>query len=269
MTETQETPDPSGQYVQSLARGLSVIRAFSSDHPQMTLSEVARETGLTRATARRFLLTLVEIGYVRTDGRQFALTARVLELGYSYLSGLSLPELAQPHLEHLSADLHESTSASVLDGHDVVYVARVPTRRIMSVGINLGTRFPAYATSMGRVLLSGLKEEELEAYLSTAELRPLTPNTIYDPDALRSAVAHVREQGYASVSEELEVGLRSMAAPVHDRDGRIIAAINVSMQVSPTTDVDEAYLPLLLAAAGRIERDVAAAKPISTLMLRP
>ena len=269
MTETQETPDPSGQYVQSLARGLSVIRAFSSDHPQMTLSEVARETGLTRATARRFLLTLVEIGYVRTDGRQFALTARVLELGYSYLSGLSLPELAQPHLEHLSADLHESTSASVLDGHDVVYVARVPTRRIMSVGINLGTRFPAYATSMGRVLLSGLKEEELEAYLTTAELRPLTPNTIYDPEALRGAVARVREQGYASVKEELEVGLRSMAAPVHDRDGRIIAAINVSMQVSPTTDVDEAYLPLLLAAAGRIERDVAAAKPISTLMLRP
>lgn len=269
MSETQETPDPSGQYVQSLARGLSVIRCFDSERPQMTLSEVARETGLTRATARRFLLTLVEIGYVRTDGRQFALTARVLELGYSYLSGLSLPELAQPHLEALSAELHESTSASVLDGHDVVYVARVPTRRIMSVGINLGTRFPAYATSMGRVLLAGLDTASLDRYLSTANLRPLTPATIHDAGQLRAAIERAARDGYASVSEELEIGLRSIAAPVHDRDGRVIAAINVSTQASGTAQMIESCSQALRRTAGAIERDIAAAKPITSLMLQP
>ena len=146
--------DPSGQYVQSLARGLKVIKAFDVEHSEMTLSDIARRTGLTRATSRRFLLTLLELGYVRTDGRLFSLTARVLELGFSYLSALSLPEIAQPHLEHLAATIHESTSASVLDETDIVYVARVPTRRIMSVRINIGTRFPAFATSMGRVLLA-------------------------------------------------------------------------------------------------------------------
>lgn len=269
MSELQESPDPSGQYVQSLARGLSVIRCFDSEHPQMTLSEVARETGLTRATARRFLLTLVEIGYVRTDGRQFALTARVLELGYSYLSGLSLPELAQPHLEELSAELHESTSASVLDGHDVVYVARVPTRRIMSVGINLGTRFPAYATSMGRVLLAGVDASALEEYLATAELRALTARTVHEPAALRDVIAAARRDGYASVSEELETGLRSIAVPVRDRDGRVIAAINVSTQASGGDDVVALYKPPLQRAAALIERDIAAAKPITALMLRP
>lgn len=269
MSEMPETPDPSGQYVQSLARGLAVIRCFDSERPQMTLSEVARETGLTRATARRFLLTLVEIGYVRTDGRQFALTARVLELGYSYLSGLSLPELAQPHLEALSAELHESTSASVMDGHDVVYVARVPTRRIMSVGINLGTRFPAYATSMGRVLLAGLDATSLDEYLATAEFEPLTASTVHEPEALRRIIAQAARDGYASVSEELEVGLRSIAVPVHNRDGRVIAAINVSTQASGTADVVAAYEPSLTRAAAAIERDIAAAKPITALMLRP
>lgn len=269
MSETQESPDPSGQYVQSLARGLSVIRCFDSGRPQMTLSEVARETGLTRATARRFLLTLVEIGYVRTDGRQFALTARVLELGYSYLSGLSLPELAQPHLEALSAELHESTSASVLDGHDVVYVARVPTRRIMSVGINLGTRFPAYATSMGRVLLAGLDRASLDGYLATAQFEALTPTTVHDPQALRAVIERAGRDGYASVSEELEIGLRSIAAPVRDRDGRVIAAINVSTQASGTADVVDLYAGSLQRTAAAIERDIAAAKPITALMLRP
>ena len=149
-------PQASDQYVQSLARGLAVIRAFDTDHPVMTLTEVAARTGLTRATARRFLHTLVELDYVRTDGKTFALTAKVLQLGYAYLSGLSLPQLAQPHLEELSLKLGESTSAAVLDGTDIAYIARVTTRRIMNVGITVGTRFPAYATSMGRVLLAAL-----------------------------------------------------------------------------------------------------------------
>src|SRR6476469_6668223 len=153
-------------FVQSLERGLAVIRAFDTEHPELTLSDVARETGLTRAAARRFLLTLADLGYVRSDGRLFALTARVLELGYAYLSALSLPEIAEPHLEALVADVRESSSLSVLDGDDIVYVARVPTSRIMRVAINVGTRFPAYATSMGRVQLAGLSDDDLTAYLN-------------------------------------------------------------------------------------------------------
>ncbi|HLU32391.1 MAG TPA: helix-turn-helix domain-containing protein, partial [Natronosporangium sp.] len=143
-------------FVQSLERGLAVIRAFDADHRSLTLSEVAAATGVTRAAARRFLLTLAELGYVRNHGRYFSLTARVLELGYAYLSSLSLPEVAEPHLEALVAQVDESSSLSVLDGTDIVYVARVPVRRIMTVAISVGTRFPAYATSMGRVLLAGL-----------------------------------------------------------------------------------------------------------------
>ena len=168
-------PAASDQYVQSLARGLAVIRAFDTDHPKMTLTEVAARTDLTRATARRFLYTLVELGYVRTDGKIFALTAKVLQLGYAYLSGLSLPQLAQPHLEELSLQLGESTSAAVLEGTDIAYIARVATRRIMTVGITVGTRFPAYATSMGRVLLAALPPDQLQDYLARADIRPLTP----------------------------------------------------------------------------------------------
>ena len=141
-------------FVQSLERGLAVIRAFDEHNVELTLSDVARSTGLTRAAARRFLLTLADLGYVRTDGRWFSLSPRVLELGYAYLSSLSLPEVAEPHMERLVAEVHESSSVSVLDGEDIVYVARVPTSRIMTVSINVGTRFPAYATSMGRVLLA-------------------------------------------------------------------------------------------------------------------
>lgn len=268
--EASGQPEPSGQYVQSFARGLSVIRSFDSENPEMTLSEVARRTGLTRATARRFLLTLVELGYIRTDGRLFVLSARVLELGYSYLSGLSLPELAQPHLERLSSELQESTSASVLDRDDVVYVARVPTRRIMTVAINLGTRFPAYATSMGRIHLAALDAAELDEYLAGAELKPLTSHTVYEPGALKKLLAQVRIDGYALVDEELENGLRSIAVPVRDRAGHVAAAVNVSAQSSGMTlaSIKTDYLPKLREAAGAIERDLRASTPMSPLMLR-
>src|SRR3954462_10671889 len=170
--------DRGSYFVQSLERGLAVIRAFDADHPELTLSDVARATGLTRAAARRFLLTLTDLGYVRTDGRLFALTARVLELGYAYLSALSLPEVAEPHLEALVAEVRESSSLSVLNGDDIVYVARVPTSRIMRVAINVGTRFPAYATSMGRVQLAGLSDGELDDYLEAVELKRLSPRTV-------------------------------------------------------------------------------------------
>ena len=171
---------PSSDYVQSLARGLAVIKVFDVDHPKLTLSDVARRTELTRATARRFLLTLNELGYVQTDGSLFWLTPRVLELGYSYLSSLSLPEIAGPHLEALAEKVRESSSVSILDGDDVVYVARVPVSRIMTVSINIGTRFPAFATSMGRVLLAGLPPDDIDAYLDRVRLDHLTLHTVVD-----------------------------------------------------------------------------------------
>jgi IclR family pca regulon transcriptional regulator len=248
------TPD----FVQSLERGLAVIRAFDVQHPQLTLSEVARATGLTRAAARRFLLTLVELDYMRTDGRLFSLRPRILELGYAYLSSLSLPEVAQPHMETLVAQVHESCSMSVLDGDEVVYVARVPTKRIMAVAISVGTRFPAYATSMGRVLLAGQPAEWLEEYLAKAELRPLTRRTITEPAKLRTVLARIGTQGYAIVDQELEEGLRSLAAPIRGDDGAVIAAVNVSAHASRGSSevIRKELLPPLLTAARRIEEDL-------------
>jgi IclR family pca regulon transcriptional regulator len=245
-------------FVQSLERGLAVIRAFDAEHPELTLSDVARETGLTRAAARRFLLTLSDLGYVRSDGRRFSLTARVLELGYAYLSALSLPEVAEPHLEELVAEVRESSSLSVLDGDDIVYVARVPTSRIMRVAINVGTRFPAHATSMGRVQLAALPEPELEAYLARADRRQLTAHTITDEAELRRELARIRTQGWALVDQELEEGLRSVAAPIHDRGGRVVAAVNVSAHASRASKdtVRRVLLPPLLATAERIEADL-------------
>jgi IclR family pca regulon transcriptional regulator len=190
--------EPSSDYVQSLGRGLAVIRSFDAEHPRRTLSDVAKATDLTRATARRFLLTLVELGYVRTDGSVFWLTPWVLELGYSYLSSLTLPEVAGPHLESLAKQVHESTSVSILDGEDVVYVARVPVSRIMTVSITIGTQFPAFATSMGRVLLAGLPEAALDSYLAKITLTPLTGRTINTADLSGRAgggVDRLRDRG--------------------------------------------------------------------------
>jgi IclR family pca regulon transcriptional regulator len=248
-----------GAYVQSLERGLLVIRALSAHEPQ-ALSDVARETGMSRAAARRFLLTLERLGYARQAGGRFALTPRVLELGYAYLSALSLPELAQPHIERLSAQVQESSSVSILDGDEIVYVARVPARRIMSVRISVGTRFPAFATSMGRVLLAGLADAELGERLARAELPGLTRRTITSRERLRDEIAQVRRQGYALVDEELELGLRSIAAPVRDRDGAVVAAVNVSAHAPRTSvaDMKRHLLGPLLATATTIEQDLAA-----------
>ncbi len=246
-------------HVQSLERGLAVIKAFHAGSPELTLSDVAKATGLTRAAARRFLLTLADLGYVRTDGKYFALTARVLELGYAFLSSMSLPQVVQPHLEKLSAEVHESSSVSVLDGTDIVYVARVAVSRIMAVSINVGTRFPAHATSMGHVLLAGLSAHDLAEYLRQARFDALTPRTITSADALRDELERVRAQGWALVDQELEEGLRSVAAPVHDREGAVVAAVNLSTHASRTTaeSVRRELLPPLLATAGEIEADLA------------
>jgi IclR family pca regulon transcriptional regulator len=253
---TSEPPVASDQFVQSLARGLSVITAFDQDHAEMTLSEVAARTNLSRATARRFLHTLLELGLVRTDGRVFALTPQVLRLGTAYLSGLGLPALAQPHLERLSAEVGESTSASVLDGTDIVYVARVATRRIMSVGITVGTRFPAYATSMGRVLLAAMPPETLDDYFTAADLAAITPQTIHDEAGLRRELDRVRTQGWCLVDQELEVGLRSVAVPVVDSRGDVLAALNVSAP-TPFDDLMSTTLPALQRAAEAVTADLA------------
>jgi IclR family transcriptional regulator, pca regulon regulatory protein len=250
----------SSDFVQSLERGLAVIRAFDRTHPELTLSEVATSTGVTRATARRFLRTLMDLGYVRSDGRRYALSPRVLELGYAYLSGLSLPEVAEPHLEALVAEVNESSSVSVLDGPDIVYVARVPTSRIMTVAISVGTRFPAYATSMGRVLLAGLSEDALSEYLAGIAIKPLTAHTIGSTAALRAELTKVRVQGWALVDQELEEGLRSVAAPIRDRSGHTVAAVNVSAHASRTTleSMRRDLVPPLLATAARISVDLPA-----------
>jgi IclR family transcriptional regulator, pca regulon regulatory protein len=247
-------------FVQSLDRGLAVIRAFGPEREQLSLSEVAKATGLTRAAARRFLLTLVKLGYVRTDGRKFSLRPRVLELGYAYLSGLALPEVAAPHLEELVAKLRESSSISVLDGHQIVYVARVPTKRIMTVAISVGTRFPAYATSMGRVLLAAMSEDDLDRYLSEVKLERLTARTVTNPDRLRVIVREVGRQGYAIVDQELEEGLRAVAAPIHGAPEVGTAAINVSAHASRVSMVAlrAQILPALLETARQIEADLKA-----------
>jgi len=257
------SPEREPHHVQSLARGLAVIRAFDAQHAELTLSEVARICKLTRAAARRFLLTLADLGYVRTDGRLFSLTPRVLELGYAFLSSLSLPEVAEPHLEQLVAEVHESSSISVLDGDDIVYVARVPTSRIMTVTINVGTRFPAYATSMGRVLLAGLSDDTRQAYLNRIQLTRLTNRTVPTVAALSAELTRVQAQGYAIVDQELEEGLRAIAAPIHNRAGAVVGAVNISVQAARATidAMRRKLLPPLLATTSRIDADLRSAAP--------
>jgi IclR family pca regulon transcriptional regulator len=247
-------------YLQSLARGISVLSALGAGGPAgMTLSEAAAATGLPRATARRALLTSARQGYVAADGSRFRVLPRILELGYSRLSQLSLGELAQPHLTEVVAAVHESASMAVLDGSDIRYVARAAAGRIMSVDIMIGTRFPAYATSMGRVLLADLPEPERSRQLADAELKALTSHTITDPAALARVLTGVAEEGCALVDQELEEGLRSIAVPVRDPAGRAVAAVNVSMHAARTSaeEARAVVLPVLRAAAARISADLA------------
>ncbi|MGZ4549704.1 MAG: IclR family transcriptional regulator domain-containing protein [Blastococcus sp.] len=250
MASTPARPD----VLQSLERGLAVLEVFSKDSARLTLSDVARLADITRATARRILLTLQSLGYVRVDGRQFMLTPRVLSLGYGYLSSLNIWEIAQPFMEELVAQTHESCSAATLDLPDIVYVARVPTRRIMTIGLGIGSRLPAHATSMGLVLLAELPDDELEAFLAGGPFESFTERTIVDPDVLRTTLRRVHEQGWSMVDQELEVGLRSIAAPIRGADGRVVAALNVAA-AAPRVGLDELrghMLPLLLRATDGI-----------------
>ncbi|HEX4751694.1 MAG TPA: IclR family transcriptional regulator C-terminal domain-containing protein [Solirubrobacterales bacterium] len=256
MTESK-TPNLSRHdYVQSLERGLSVLRAFNSEQSEMRLSEVAAETGLTRAAARRFLLTLVELGYVQVEDGRFSLRPRVLDLGYAYLSGLSFAEIAQPHMEILVRSIKESSSISVLDDLDIVYVVRVPTRRIMTITLAVGTRLPAYATSMGRILLAQLPAEEREERLRRVRLSKLTSHTVTTKKKLREEIERAHEQGFAMVDQELEEGLRSAAVPIVDSKGEV-AALNISVHASRASmkELREQFLPQVQATATAIEAD--------------
>lgn len=245
--------------VQSLMRGLEVIKVFGGSGPAaLTLSEVAETTGLTRATSRRILLTLAEMGYIHQEGRQFSLTPRILELGYSYISSLELWELCQPHMRELVQELRESCSMAVLDLPEIVYVARVPMKRVMTVTLAVGSRLPAHATSMGHVLLAHLPPDKLDGFLATAELEPLTPRTITDPVKLKTHLGQVREQGWALIDQHLETGVRSIAAPIRRPDGSVPAALNVSAH-SQRTNLDELrrrFLPRLLDTAAEISADL-------------
>lgn len=248
----------SGSFVQSLARGLAVIDAFDADHPALTLMEVSRRTGINRAAARRFVLTLAQLGYLRAEGRNFVLTSKVLNLGYAYLSALGLPELAVPHLRVLAEAVGESSFLSILEGDETVCVASVPMRRIWSISLNVGTRLPAVAMASGRVLLAAKGDDWLDGYLASRDIRQFTTRTIVDRTALHAELALVREQGWALVDREFEEGVRTMAVPVKDRSGTVIAAVSVSKLVG-TSDNESAVaeiLPLLQAASGAIEADL-------------
>jgi len=249
-------PPDSSLYVQSLARGLSVLRAFDAQHPRLTLSQAAARADVSRASARRLLHTLVELGYAGTDGTLFTLTPRVLSLGWAYLSGQDFPQLAEHVLEKLSAQLGESASAAQLDGTDVVYVQRVQTRRIMRVDIKVGTRFPAAWTSMGRVLLAHLPEGEQESLLvASLPLAPPSATATTVPELL-DLLDSVRKDGHCLVDQELEPGLRSVAVPVRDPDGAVKYALNVSLSTATGEDAQQAgerVLPGLLAAASELE----------------
>jgi IclR family pca regulon transcriptional regulator len=247
-------PPPSDSYVQSFARGLGVIRAFTADAPAQTLTEVAARTGLDRAGARRILLTLAQLGYVYQEGRLFRLTARTLDLGYAYLSTTPLWNLAEPIMEELVAEVHESCSVAVLDGAEMVYILRVPTSKIMTINLGIGSRLPAWYSSMGRVLLSGLPEARVDEILAASDLRAHTRHTVTDPKELKRLITEAKTQGYATVSQELEEGLVSIAVPLLDRNGNVMAAMNLSGNASRVTaaQMTRKMLPRLQAAAERI-----------------
>ncbi|MBH1963373.1 MAG: helix-turn-helix domain-containing protein [Comamonadaceae bacterium] len=250
------TPRPGDNYVQSFARGLQVLRSFSAQAPRQTLSEVAERAGLTRAGARRILLTLQTLGYVLSDGKLFRLTPRVLDLGFAYLSSMPIWDLAEPEVEALVNRVKESSSVAVLDGAEIVYVMRVPTHKIMKISLGIGSRLPAFCTSLGRVLLSDLEDSEIVKRLENAPHAALTRHTVTDVPKILSRIQQVRKQGWCLANQELEEGLISVAAPLRGADGRIAAAINVSGQANRTNaqEIQEKILPPLLETAQTISR---------------
>lgn len=255
MAQRESGPD----FIEALARGLDVITVFQPRQAVMSLTEVATAAGLARPTARRILITLTELGYVRADERGFALTPRVLDLGMSYVQSMGLWDVARPHMECLVAKTHESSSVAQLDGSDIVYVARIAVPKIITLAVNIGTRFPALQTSLGKVLLADMAQDEVERVLATPSRSGIT--ACWQPDAAeRDAVLReVRARGWVLTDEQLAPGIRSVAAPLRDGSGRVIAALNVTVHAAETSvaRLTEEYLPLLLPTAGAISADFA------------
>lgn len=245
-------------FIQSLEKGLTVIRAFNVDNPSFTLAEIARETGLSRASARRIVLTLQALGYVGTTGRTYHLLPKVLELGYAYISSFGLTGIAQPHLDRLNAEVEEGCSLGVLSEGEVVYIARAQSRRIMSMYFNIGTRLDAAATAIGRVLLSALSDEELESHFAAYPPKKHTPLTVTSVPELIEAIRQIRAQGWGVVDQELEIGFRTAAAPIRNHEGKIVAAINVGAHASRISqeEMTSKIVPRLLDTARAIETDL-------------
>lgn len=258
--DLDERENDDRDFVNSLARGLTVIKAFNRTRPSMTLSEVAQRTGLNRAAARRFLLTLVREGYAETDGKYFRLRPKILELGFSALSSISFAEIAQPIMDDLADEIDEMCLAGVLDGDWVVYVLRTSTQRVVSVNLDIGSRLPAFCMSTGRVLLAALPNEELDRWLAALTVVRYTEHTIASKRKLREAILRARREGYASMDEEYEVGFRSLSVPILDASGEVIAALNIccpSARVS-LERMEREFLPLLRQAAADIQESLPA-----------
>jgi IclR family pca regulon transcriptional regulator len=246
-------------HLQSLERGIALLRTFGSERPRQTVADAARATGFTRATARRILITLTRLGYARTDGRYFELTPKVLDIGYSFLASLNVGQIAQPFVEQLSECVDESVSVSVLDGTDVVYIARVPTKRIMTVSIGLGSRFPAFQTSMGRVLLAPLSDAEVVDIYERSDRRRVTEHTVASAAELLDRLADVRRDGWALVDQELEMGVRSIAAPIVDPQGRTVAALNIGTHAGRVDldELNERFVPALITTSHDVSDAIA------------
>jgi IclR family transcriptional regulator, pca regulon regulatory protein len=240
-----------GDMMGGLAKGLRVIEAFTAETPRLSIAEAAAICGLDRATTRRCLLTLFEHGYCAYDGKFFTVTPRVLRLGTGCLASMPLPRIVQPFIDRLSEEIGQSTSVAILDGAEIVYVARAAQRRVMSIALMPGSRLPAYCTSMGRVLLAAMAESEARVVVEASELRPRTAKTLTDADAVMAEIAKAREKGFAAVDQEVEDGLRSVAVPVINARGMVVAALNTgfSATAEPMVDVVATYLPALQAVA--------------------
>lgn len=236
-----------------LAKGLAVIETFTADRPRQSIAEVAAASGLDRATARRCLLTLAQGGYADYDGKFFTLTPRVLRLGTACLATMPLPQIVQPLLDEVSARIGQSSSVSILDGAEIVYVARAAQRRLMAIALMPGSRLPAHCTSMGRVLLAALPETEARALLGPGPLPARTPRTLTDPGAVGQELARVRGQGFALIDQEVEEGLRSLAVPVLNARGRVVAALNMGAPASvPLDEMTGRFLPALQEVQARL-----------------
>jgi IclR family pca regulon transcriptional regulator len=231
----RKLPQSRREAMGGLAKGIAVIRAFTREHPAPTLSDIARSAAIPAATARRCLLTLEDLGYVTRHGRSFLLRPKVLELGAAYLDSMDIEHLTKNHLEELARKTGDSAAMSVLDGGDIVYVARASVRTLLRLEAHVGSRFPAHATSMGRVLLAGLSPERLQQYFDTARLEALTDRTVCDPTQLRALIDECRRSGYAAVADELAYGVVALAVPVLDHSGRVVAALNTSSHSGKTT----------------------------------